>query len=122
MATGINKQIAVVEILSFIKKQIPQNSIWDEIITLPPRIPHRHHEAWLSNIALFQPRLCSDHLLRSEKLLCQTLAGFHDFASQHIYYYAFGKISLQVLVLLRFFNPRDDASCIIWDKNGYLNI
>jgi hypothetical protein len=42
------------------------------------------------------------------------LAGFPDFASHHIYEYAFGAKSLQLLVSLRFFNPRDDASCIIW--------
>jgi hypothetical protein len=44
------------------------------------------------------------------------LAGFHDFASQHMYQYAFGAKSLQLLVSLRFFNPRDDAYCIIWVK------
>jgi hypothetical protein len=40
------------------------------------------------------------------------------FASQHIYKYAFGTKSLQLLVSLRFFNPRDDAYCIIWVKSG----
>jgi hypothetical protein len=44
------------------------------------------------------------------------LAGFHDFASQHMYHYAFGAKSLQLLVSLRFFNPRDDTYCIIWVK------
>jgi hypothetical protein len=70
MATDINKEVAVVEILYLLKKQIPQNSIWDEIITLPPRIPYRQYEAWLPNIALFQPRLGSNHLLRPKKLSC----------------------------------------------------
>jgi hypothetical protein len=40
--------------------------------------------------------------------------SFHDFASQNIYEYAFGAKSLQVRVSLGFFNPRDDAYCIIW--------
>jgi len=31
-----------------------------------------------------------------------------------MYQYAFGAKSLQLLVSLRFFNPRDDAYCIIW--------
>jgi hypothetical protein len=33
-----------------------------------------------------------------------------------MYQYAFGAKSLQLLVSLRFFNPRDDAYCIIWVK------
>jgi len=43
--------------------------------------------------------------------------SLHDFASQHIYKYVFGTKSLQLLVSLRFFNPRDDAYCIIWVKD-----
>ncbi|MGM0383946.1 MAG: DUF3786 domain-containing protein [Thermodesulfobacteriota bacterium] len=64
-----------------------------------------------------KPRLCSSHLLRPEKPCCPALAGFHDFASRYIYKYAFGAKSLQLLVSLRSFNPRDDAHGIIWVKN-----
>jgi len=39
-------------------------------------------------------------------------------ASQHIYEYAFGAKSLQLLVSLRFFNPRHDAYCIIWVESS----
>jgi hypothetical protein len=39
-----------------------------------------------------------------------------------MYYNTFGEKSLQVLVSLRFFIPRDDASCIIWVKMNPFNI
>jgi hypothetical protein len=69
---------------------------------------------YLHHTDTIEPRLCSRHLLRPEKPCCPALAGFPDFASQDMYEYAFGAKSLQLLVSLRFFNPRDDAYCIIW--------